>query len=62
MYYYIHSYSGWHEVNRAYYREFVTDLERELFRHADRDDIIAMRTRKSERPLTIIDLVTGVTV
>ena len=56
MYYYIHSRSGWHEVNRDYYRDFIADLRRDLAYNADCELIIAQRTRKSDYPLTIFDL------
>ncbi len=60
MYYYIHSFSGWHEVSREYYREFCYGLRRAFANALNCDEIIAQRTRKSERPLNIIDLMGGV--
>ena len=60
MYYYIRThYSGWQQVNKQYFREFTEYLRRGVSSAANRDEIIASRTRKSEIPLDITELMGG---
>lgn len=60
MHYYIHTaHSGWHEVNRKYYREFIDCLRMVAKDSATAETMIAEHTRKSEIPLDINELMNG---
>lgn len=60
MNYYIHSpSSGWHEVPRKYYRDYVEYLRVMARTVEEADAMIARNTRKSDYPLDIVELVNG---
>lgn len=60
MNYYIHSpSSGWHEVPRKYYREYVDYLRTMACSPEEAAAMIARSTCKSDYPLDIVELVNG---